>query len=221
VRLILHDEADLLQRFRDGEESALETVYRTYVDAVSRAVAGALRRYSGDGREGGWRVVASELPDLVQEVFLRAFEPATRRRFDGVRDYGPYLTQIARNVVVDHLRQKEKQFGPNSMPFDELALELAPSEVSDELADVQTMMAVGAYIAGLPADLRRVHDALYVRCLSQRQAAIALGLGRQVVRTLEARLREGLRRALGDLDRSRGGALAGAPPRQRQGAVRR
>jgi RNA polymerase sigma-70 factor (ECF subfamily) len=216
----LHDEADLLRRFRDGEESALETVYRTYVDAVSRAVAGALRRYGGDRGQGGWRVVASELPDLVQEVFMRAFEPATRRRFDGVRDYGPYLAQIARNVVVDHLRRKEKQLGRDPMLFDELALDLASPEANGELADVQTMAAVGAYIAGLPADLKRVHDALYVQCLSQRQAATALGLGRQVVRTLEARLRDGLRRALREIDRSRGGVLASAPPRRREGAVR-
>jgi RNA polymerase sigma factor (sigma-70 family) len=217
----LHDETGLLQRFRNGEPAALETVYRTYVDAVSRSVASALRRYSGEGWHGGWRVIASELPDLVQEVFMRAFEPATRRRFDGERAYGPYLAQIARNVVVDHLRRKEKQFGRDPMPFDELSFDLAPAEKSGELADVKTMVVVGTYIAALPADLRRVHDALYVQCLSQREAAVALGLGRQVIRTLEARLRAGLRRALSEIDRRTGSALAGAPSRQREGAVRR
>jgi DNA-directed RNA polymerase specialized sigma24 family protein len=60
------------------------------------------------------------------------------------------------------------------------------------------MAVVGRYLSLLPADLQRVHDALFVQGLSQRDAAIALGLGRQVVRTLASRLREGLRSALKD-----------------------
>jgi RNA polymerase sigma factor (sigma-70 family) len=193
-------EARLLERFRQGERRALEEVYRTYVDSVARTVAGTLRLY---GRRN-WRQVAAELPDLVQDVFARAFEPQTRRRFDGIRDYWPYLAQITRNVVVDHLRREGRQITvPPALFADETMLHADPAQSADGFGDPQTMALVGNYLAQLPPELRRVHEALYVRGLSQREAAVALGLGRQAIRTLEARLRDGLRIVLqkvGDLD---------------------
>jgi len=139
------------------------------------------------------------LPDLVQEVFARAFEPKARSRFDGIRQYGAYLNHIARNVVVDYLRRRPKQVVPDLASFiDEVSLRPSAHDEVEEFADLQTVERVRLYVAGLPADLRQVHEALYVQGLSQRDAATALGLGRQVVRTLEARLREGLRTFLGE-----------------------
>jgi RNA polymerase sigma-70 factor, ECF subfamily len=197
VTFFSRGDADLLQRFRDGETKALEAVYRAYIDSVARAVAGALRRYVGEGWQGGWREVATEVPDLVQEVFTRAFEPAARRRFDGVREYGPYLARIAHNVVVDYLRRRQRQVVRDPGLLVEW-LHLATLDRGEPFGDLETMALVSQYVARLPADLRRIHEAMYVEGLSQREAASALGLGRQVVRTLESRLREGLRRALGE-----------------------
>ena len=203
-------DADVLQRFRDGEQSALDAVYRTYVDSVARNVAGTVRRCCN------WRVVAADLPDLVQEVFARAFDPKARWAFDGVRQYGAYLNQIARNVVVDHLRRRQKQVVPFLGPFlEEVSARPSPHDEADELADPETVERVHLYVAGLPADLRQVYEALYVQGLSQRDVAAALGRGRQVVRTLEARLREGLRFALGEMgivESTENRARAGSPP---------
>ena len=55
---------------------------------------------------------------------------------------------------------------------------------------------VDRHVASLAGDERRIHDALYVRGLSQREAAAQLGIGRQVIRTVEAHLRAELRREL-------------------------
>jgi RNA polymerase sigma factor (sigma-70 family) len=193
-------EADLLERFRDGDQDALAAVYRAYFDSVRHAVSSALYRYGGVGGSG-WRAVGTELPDLVQDVFTRAFEPRTRRRFDGVREYGPYLSQIARNVVVDHLRRKQRQVAVDATPLiNQISLHPEQPEPANDFADFQTMTLVARYVADLPSDLRRVHEALNVQELSQREAAEALGLGRQAIRTLEARLREGLRQLLDEVD---------------------
>lgn len=194
-------ETGLLQRFRDGERAALEAVYKAYVNSVARSVAGAMRSYC-DRCSGGWRVAATELPDLVQEVFARAFEPRARRRFDGIREYGPYLSQIARNTVVDHLRRTQRQVtrDPEQFAVVQISWHLAPNGAGDEFADLQIMALVGEYVARLPADLRLVHEALYVEGLSQREAAARLGLGRQVVRTLASRLSEGLRNTLKEME---------------------
>ena len=195
-------EKGLLQRFRDGERSALETVYVAYVDSVARAVAGALRRYCGVNGPGGWRDVADELPDLVQEVFTRAFDPPARLRFDGVREYAPYLTTIARNVVVDYLRRRQRLRIEDLAPFiGEIAIAGQFPDHGEDFAHSQIVALVAEYVARLPSELRRVHEAMYVQGLSQRQAAEALGLGRQVVRTLESRLKEGLASVLRGAER--------------------
>ena len=195
----LADEATL-QRFRAGDHITLESIYREYVSLVARLVARMLRRSGGEGRGGSWRTIAGDLPDLVQDVFARAFEAETRRRFDGVRPYGPYLGQIARNVVIDHLRRTQKHVVLVEVNLNDemLASSVGTTEI-DDYADLRTMSMVNSYLARLPAELRQVHDALYIRGLSQREAAEFLGLGRQVVRTLESRLREGLRKELAQM----------------------
>lgn len=200
----LNADSSLLQRFRDGDRLTLDAVYRSYVGAVTRTVTAALRRYGYDGSGHLWRRVASDLPDLVQEVFMRAFEPRTRHRFDGSRAYGPFLCQIARNVVVDFLRRKGRQVVTHPLagvdaPYEEPPFSHdghAGYEGEQRFADLNVMAVVARYVAQLSPELRRVHEALYVLGLSQREAAATLGLGRQVVRTLEARLRNELRSAL-------------------------
>ena len=189
--------AGLLARFRSGDAEVLDGVYRRYVDVVTRVVGAALRRYGGGAIT--WRDAAADLPDLVQEVFARAFDPRTRKRFDGVRDYGPFLSQIARNVTVDYLRRRRRQEdipGDVDQLFEAIAAGAAPRDLGEEIAERETMRVVADYMANLPPELRHAHEMLYVRGLSEREAAAALGVGRQVVRTLGARLREGLRRAL-------------------------
>ena len=186
----------VLERFRRGEAAELEAIYRAYLRAVIRTVAKALRRYGGVARAYR-RTVAAELPDLVQEVFARAFEPGTRQRFDGVREYGPYLGNIARNVVVDHLRRRRRWvvMDPALLASDPLT-PVVICEPTEALDDLQVLAVVNRYLTDLPSDLQRVHDAIYVQGLSQREAAKSLGLGRQVVRTLQSKLQKGLRRAI-------------------------
>ena len=187
----------LLAGFRAGDRAALDEVYRTHADSIVRVVAMALRRYKGGG-PSAWVTASADLPDLVQEVFARAFDPRTRRSFDGSREYGPFLAQIARNVTVDYLRRRGRQASVDlEQVFATLDTQAVPDPTAD-FADRQTMDRVARYLRQLPPDLQRAHDMLYVRGLSEREAAAALGIGRQVIRTLGARLREGLRRALSD-----------------------
>lgn len=188
--MVFAGKPDLLIRFRQGDSAALETVYWAYVDRVARVVqAVASERV---------RFGCAELGDLVQEVFVRALAPASRRRYDSSRPYGPYLGQIARNVVVDHWREMRRLVSVDVAPLlDALSLERdAIENAPKDWADEGIIAVVARYLASLEPDARRVHDALYVQSLSQRDAAAALGMGRQAVRGIEARLRAGLRREL-------------------------
>jgi RNA polymerase sigma factor (sigma-70 family) len=186
---------DLLRRFRQGESSALEAVYWAYVDQVTRVVQAVMNSYAAASGER-LMLQSAELGDLVQEVFVRAFSPVCRSHYDGERPYGPYLVQIARNSVADHWRSARREVVLDVAPLLEaLSLEMG-SAVPARWADQETVAVVERYLGSLPPDIRRVHDALYVRGLSQREAAQILGMGRQAIRGIEAKLRAGVQREL-------------------------
>src|SRR5262245_9496089 len=105
---IFREDRDLLRRFREGDRAALEKVYWAYVGTVVKIL-----RFGFSVPTRGVHVPGAahgeELGDLVQEVFTRAFSKSAREAFDGLRDYGPYLSQLTRNLRVDRLRAQGRE----------------------------------------------------------------------------------------------------------------
>jgi RNA polymerase sigma-70 factor (ECF subfamily) len=188
---LFRERPGLLERFRAGERSALTEVYLAYVDRVAQIVRHGFWVASRGVRIAGAR--ASDVPDLVQEAFARAFAEAGRLGYDGLRDYGPYLAAIARNLLVDWARRRGRE-----LSLAALGEEPLPAIPAEELpyADAKTMQVVEAYLAGLEPLLASVHRARYLDGLPQREAAERLGISRQRLRTCEEKLRRGLRKAL-------------------------
>lgn len=168
----------LLPRFRRGERAALEEVYFAYVDLVAHVV-----RQSFHGAHAA---------DLIQETFARAFAERARLAYDGLRTYKPFLLTICRNLVVDEARKRGREVvvddPPEPLPGDDAR--------DPEWADAATVAVVERYVAGLDGKLRALYEERYVKDRSQNEAAAALGLTRQKVRTLEDKLRRGLEEAL-------------------------
>jgi len=191
--LLVEEDRELWEQFRRGERSALERIYWTYVARVARLVRRLLYFH------GGTRLVAAaNVEDLVQDSFTRAFSPAAREAYDGIRDYGPYLLTIARNTVADalRLRQREVLAGGEEIAG-WLALENdASAEDPASWTDSVTLARVRDYLSRLPLDLQSVHHRRYVLDEAQDAAAEALGISRQRIRTLEKKLRLGLEREL-------------------------
>ena len=185
---IFQEDAELLRAFRAGETAALERVYWWYVDAVANIVRHGTVIGGASARAWG-----SEHSDLVQETFARAFSERARLAYDGLRAYRPYLLTICRNLLVDHARRKGRQ-----LELDENIERLAESTPNDDddWAEPEVVATVRRYIQELDPELLDVYRQRYVAGVSQAACANALGLSRQTVRTLEKRLREGLRRAL-------------------------
>ncbi len=177
----------LLKRFRRGEQQALETVYWAYIDRIERVAKYGFRLAQKGLHIDG--VGTEDVPDVVQETFARAFTERARLAYDGLRDYGPFLSTIARNLLADRARRRGR----------ELPLDLAgewdeappPAEEPAWASDALTE-AVKSYLETATAELRGVHNERYVRCVSQEEAARVLGVSRQQLRTLEKRLRDGL-----------------------------
>jgi RNA polymerase sigma-70 factor (ECF subfamily) len=186
---LFREQPRLLGRFRSGDAGALETVYRAYVDKAARVV----QFIAGSGMHPG------DLADALQEIFIKAFSPQAREAFDASRDFGPYLASIARNVAIDRLRRSGREIPTEIADLERLVDRSPPEESGD--ADARWMTEaqvdlVRGYLEGLPPELVQLHRLRYVEGLSQRDAALRLGIGRQVLRTQEARLQEGLRRHL-------------------------
>ncbi len=194
---IFRADRGLFRRFRDGDRVALDLVYRTYLSSVVRIARFGFRVPAKQVRVPG--VASSEdLADVVQEVFARAFSKRTRASYDGLREYGPYLAQIARHALVDWLRVKGRE-----VPLDPADLESAVGLEDDEIRicendgfDPAMLRELEAYVADLPAELKGVYEKRFVLGLSQRDAAGRLGIGRQHLRTLEGRLKDGMTQRL-------------------------
>lgn len=187
----LRENPALLSAFREGRREALAEVYRMHVSSVDGYVR-TLARASGCPDMGQVSAVA----DLIQEVFIRAFSERARIAYDGVRDYGPYLTTIARNCFVDAVRRRGREvvLGPA-----ELSLILGDAAVHagpEEGMDPRMLAVLTEYLTTLDDPTRAVYEQRFVKGCSQDEASRELGISRRTLRTAEKRLRDGLRRAL-------------------------
>ena len=193
---IFLNDRDLLRDFREGRREALERVYWAYIDKVERIIRFGFVR--GDSvMLSGVGNVGSDLRDLVQETFTKAFAPDARRAYDGIRPFSPYLYAISRHVLADWGRRSGREV-PTEWPSIEAALEAeaAGPEETPPYADDRTVAIVERFIGELPEDLRALHELRSIAGRSQREAAEALGITRQVLRTREGRLRDMLRERL-------------------------
>jgi RNA polymerase sigma factor (sigma-70 family) len=181
----------LLVRFQRGEPRALEEVYWAYVDRVESVAQYGFRIASRAIHVEG--VPAAELADLVQETFLRAFAEGARKSYDGQRDYAPFLTTIARNLMIDRARKRGREIPLEALgeDWEQLLPPEAPEEAAPWMSEALGA-AVKDFVGQLRPDLRGVHEQRFVKCVSQEQAARELGLSRQQLRTLEKRLLEAL-----------------------------
>jgi RNA polymerase sigma-70 factor (ECF subfamily) len=99
------EQAELLQRCRDGDELAWEVLVRQHQARVY-AIA-----YGYTGRE-------DEARDLAQDIFVRVF-----RRLDtceAAEKFVPWLVRVARNAGIDHLRRRQARPPQQDIPAEEM-----------------------------------------------------------------------------------------------------
>lgn len=96
---------DLHQRFRAGDDAAVQTVYERHGGAMFAVAMSVLRD----------RNLAA---DCVQQVFLKAGRSATT--FDPERAPAPWLVTITRRVAIDiyraEARRNARETGPEHAP---------------------------------------------------------------------------------------------------------
>ncbi len=92
-----HGEAAAVERARAGSPDA----FRTLVEQYSRSVFRVAYRMTGNEHDA---------EDIVQETFLRAYRQLGG--FDGRAKFSTWLTRIAVNCALDHLRARQRRGDP-------------------------------------------------------------------------------------------------------------
>lgn len=91
----MQDEANLVQRAKEGEQKAFAQLYEANFDRVYRYVVLRI----GD---------KTEAEDMSQQVFLKALRSISSFKWQGT-PFTAWLFRIAHNQVVDYLRKKTNQ----------------------------------------------------------------------------------------------------------------
>ena len=136
----------------------------------------------------------AEVDDLAQEVFLRACERA--ERVSAADDWGPFLRGIARKVAQEHYRHAQRNSQFLHVTADAVAADDAAVWQRVDAHDRHEQLRCA--ISQLPLVSRRMLEMRYHDGLNATQIASRLNISPGAVRATLMRVRDRLRRRLGD-----------------------
>lgn len=202
------NDSQLIERFRRGDEPALDHVYRAFIQPLRNFVLRGFA-FKSDGRDLYFRGVWTEhdLEDIVQETFRRAFGFKARQSYDGVRPYKNYLFTIARNAVINDMIARNRQIPVgDALTRDAPSEDMAPLQswlisqrsvlstdtnpTSEErVENLEIYGLIQAFVESLEIEEAAFFELRFLSSLSQEKTARRMGWNRAKVRKVEARLR--------------------------------
>ncbi|HPD46514.1 MAG TPA: sigma-70 family RNA polymerase sigma factor [Anaerohalosphaeraceae bacterium] len=166
-----YTDAELLKRYREGDEVA----FREIVDRYKNSLYSFLRRFLNR---------QDLVEDVFQETFLQLF--ASRESFDVDRPLRPWLFTIAANKAKDALRKMQRH---SSMSLGAIAdsgdvtvddvvniLSSYKTTPSDEVTKDETARRVREIIAEMPENLRGILILAYFEQFSYKHMAEILSI---------------------------------------------
>ena len=151
------DEAELGQRFRDGQPDAMDELHARF----SRPLLTVARRHLSD---------PALAADAVQQTLLQAWRGAAG--FDPDRELGPWLFQICRRVCIDMLRRRREPTASVDGHGQHPSLAVDGPSLDDTWRAVQVRRAID----GLPPDTRTIVRLIYLDGWTLPQTAELLGV---------------------------------------------
>jgi RNA polymerase sigma-70 factor (ECF subfamily) len=133
------------------------------------------------------RCSAAEVADLSQETFARIYEAAQRERPLLAK---PFLFQIARNLMIDHLRKQNVVSLETMADFEWVNLPDDKPSSERQTAARQELALLQAALDELPPRCRQIVMMQRVDGLSQKDIAQQLGIS---VETVQTQLAKGMR----------------------------
>lgn len=151
------DGSRVLDKFRQGDEDAFETLFRLHHRSVY-----------------GWVLRIVRDPAAAEDVTVEAFWRMHRAhvRFDSARGFEPWARRIATHAAVDWLRRQK--------PEDSIAPEMwnavAAPTAGDAAVNAEIRNKTAQAFARLPAKLRVTATLAVVEERPQKEVAEALGI---------------------------------------------
>ncbi|HYP23111.1 MAG TPA: sigma-70 family RNA polymerase sigma factor, partial [Actinomycetota bacterium] len=176
------DDKEMALAFQRGEKGAYQLIYERYEDRVQRVC----RRMLGKPEDA---------QEAAQEAFLRVY--TALGKFNGRYHLGAWITRIATNVCLDHIRARSRR-PVEPTPIEELELDFVASGESDpETVTVRNAESrrVRKVLLGLPPLHRAAIVLRDFEGLSYAEVAVALGMTEGQVKALIHRARKGFRRS--------------------------
>lgn len=160
---------EILERFRDGDEAAVKTVYECFRGPVFAISMRILRDHGLAG-------------DATQQTFVKAWQAAAG--FDPDRDPGPWIFAIARRTAIDIYRKNRR-----TVPSDDITIEIAPTGIET----VWEVFQVRAALDRLPDEEREVLRLSHFEGLTHVEIAEHMGVP---VGTVKSRSHRGHQRLI-------------------------
>lgn len=182
------EDGELIARTLQGDQRAFEGLVERYSPLVFRVVRGVLAR-------------STEVEDIVQEVFLRAYR--SLGQIEAGSRLGPWLVRIAVNLCYDHLRRlrrrPERSFSDLTLQEARVVDTLLRDERASQAVDRVFLRDVAEKLMGQLAPRDRAVLLLKEReGMDTREVARALGCTETAVRLRLFRARRALRKMLGE-----------------------
>jgi RNA polymerase sigma-70 factor (ECF subfamily) len=152
------------------------------VGRYQRLVAGAAWRYG---------IEASEIEDLVSEVFVKAYQKLHQYKPD--HPFSTWLYRLAVNHVIDHRRRQRRQPLRDEMPE---RIDDPRPDVGALLEQEERSKLLRSALSTLKPHFRDALFLVHIEGLKVNEAAGVLGLPVGTIKTRLMRGRESLRRAL-------------------------
>ncbi len=186
-RPVLED-VELIARTLQGDQRAFEDLVQRYTPLVFRVVRGVLAR-------------SSEVEDIVQEVFLRAYR--SLGQIEAGSGLGPWLVRVAVNLCYDHLRRlrrrPERSFSALTPQEARLVDTLLYNETASHAVDRVFLRDVAEKLMSQLAPRDRAVLLLKEReGMDTPEVAKVLGCTETAVRLRLFRARRALRKLLGE-----------------------
>jgi len=190
------DQSELLKRCRNGDELAWEVLVRTHQGRICSIAFG----YVGD---------QDEALDLAQEIFVRVYN-----RLDSCTDpekFQSWLTRIARNACIDHLRRRKVRPPLWDIPAEDMvALAATGPTPEEDLIRSSRQNLVHRALQHLSEINREIIVLKDIQGLPLEEISGMLDLPLGTIKSRSSRARIELARAITDMNGGPGGGPLGA-----------
>lgn len=172
---------DLLDRWRDGDKEAGNTLFGRHFESVCRF----FRNKVGEG-----------VDDLIQRTFLACVE--SRDKFRKEASFRTYLFTLARNELYAHFKRSTRERDKID-PLESSVHDLGPTPTSMVAKRKEQRILLEA-LRRIPMDHQIALELYYWEDLPAPQLALVLGIPEGTVRTRIRRAKTLIENALGKLD---------------------